>query len=155
MGVLNMISTDKEFEVFDNFAGKFGFGKLQDIIQIKKYLEHEGYSIDDVEGFVDWKMKKEEEKIAEEIEYRKTVITPIVKEATEKYPMCPECEDKLFPVSIKQEEGVGNIHGYKTVWQCSGEECFYEKYNKEPIDEIIASFVGEEKTKKLSFEVSG
>lgn len=146
-----MISTDKEFEVFGNFAEKFGMGKLQDMINIKKYLESHEYSMDDVEVYVEWEIKRVEEKLKNRREEYEREILPIQQAMEEKFPECPKCGQRLYIISIAEVEGSGNVYGYKSVWQCGGKECTYEEYNKESKGEIVASYIGEEQTKKLGF----
>jgi len=155
-----MISTDEEFKVFSKIAGKFGIRKLQDIVNINKYLKANDYSLEDIEAFVDWEIKKTEKKLKDRRDDFQRIAAPLYRETIEAMPQCPECGEKIVPAAIKQKEGDGNIHGYKSVWQCSGPKCFYEKYNKELKGDILKSFIGTEKTKVLSkynkaIEISG
>lgn len=146
-----MISTDKDFEVFGNFVAKFGMGKLQDIVNIKKYLESNEYSIDDIEGYVEWEIKKVEDKLKDRQKEFEDKVLPARKKLVESLPKCPECGGSLGILHIKEEEGNGNIHGYKSLWQCGDKECVYEKYNMEPRPDILVSLIGEENTRLLGF----
>jgi hypothetical protein len=144
-----MISTDKEFEVFGNIIKRFGRGRLQDLVNMKKHLEYEGYSIDEAEAFIDWEANHVDRKLKKRRDDFERIAQPIYQEALSKCPKCPECGGIVAPAAIMQKEGVGNIHGYKTVWQCSNPKCIYEEYSKVAKGDIMASLVGKEKTKIL------
>ncbi len=49
------------------------------------------------------------------------------------------------------EKGRGNELGYKSLWQCSGEECVHEVYNYESALDIVKGLVGEKHAKILGY----
>lgn len=52
-------------------------------------------------------------------------------------PICPECGLKLRPRRIRIEQGPKNVYGYRSCWMCLGEECVYERFSTETIEEQL------------------
>jgi len=145
-----MISTEEEFKVFSKFSKEVGMRHLHGLVNAKKYLDASGYSIDDIEAYVEWQTKEVDKKLKDRRDNFQRVIEPLYQEALSACPKCPECGGVVAPAAIMTKKGEANVHGYQTVWQCSNPKCIYEKYTKEAKGDIMASLIGKEKTKILS-----
>ena len=147
-----MISTDKEFNAFGKLMSMFALGELQNTIDVKTYLKEYNYTLSDLESYVYWKRTSIEEKQKVMMERYDKKIKPSREALNAALPKCPNCSRLLYIYPINAEKGKGNIHGYKSVWQCIDKECVYEEYSKETAFNIISSLIGIEHTKNLGYK---
>ncbi len=146
-----MILTDKEFEVLEKLTEGFGFGKLQDIITLKKHLEKHEYTIDDVECYVQWKKDAILKAQEEQMKKHKEKVKPSKDALTKVLPKCPQCNALLEIIPVRVKEGRQNVHGYKSVLRCFNGDCVYEKYGREPALDIVKGLVGAVHAKILGY----
>jgi len=46
-----------------------------------------------------------------------------------KRPKCPLCGSALHLRRIGVRQGKANVHGYKSCWECTKDDCYYEQYS--------------------------
>lgn len=149
-----MISTEKEFETFEKLTEAFGFGQLQDVITVKEHLEEHEYTLDDLDSFIEYKGKVMEEHMEEgkaRLEEYEKKMKPSHTALIDASPACPKCDTLLIISPIKTEEGIANKHGYKAVWQCTEEDCTYEKFETEEPLTIIKELIGEDLAENFGY----
>lgn len=109
----------------------FGFGILQNMVNVMTSLEKRGVAEEDVkEVVIAYVAKKRAElekkqQIVQDEQNKKQVTYE------NKAPKCPKCGAPLMLRPIKAPKGIQNKKGYKSVWYCINEEtdCVYEKYS--------------------------
>ncbi len=62
-------------------------------------------------------------------------------------PRCPEidCNEVLILYTIRKPKGPANIYGYKSLYSCSSDTCFYERYGHQTSDELYSELLEKEK----------
>lgn len=124
-----------KFEEKMNF---FNFKNHQYILMYLKTLESAGFSINDIEKYVDFKRKEmsELETIYREIELDKDIL-----------PNCPECGEKLTVRVINLPKSKSNFYGWRSCLECTG--CIFEKYSKKRAEDVLKFIYNESNIEKI------
>lgn len=131
-------------EKFEEKMAAFTFADHQKILTYHKTLEAKGFTLDDVKEFVDFKRQEFADLEAIRAKHKNNFEKML--------PVCPECGSKMFLRQVNRPKGPSNIHGWKSCFECTGENCVNEKYTtKRPEDviKIMSSIYKEGKDTKL------
>lgn len=104
----------------------FGLGLIQDTLNLLRTIEEKGITLEDLKLYVEEKRK----------EALKEMKVPIVIPA-QFLRHCPSCGAPMLLLPVKEKKGPANKHGYRSLWQCIGESCTYEEYNKKNVQAVV------------------
>ncbi|MHC4213210.1 MAG: hypothetical protein ACYSWP_07565 [Planctomycetota bacterium] len=100
----------------------FSFNQHQEFLTYSKELEKHGYSLNDVEKYVNEERRKIEISIAND---------PRMKYAVKQCPVC-QAHMRLLAVNYSPGTMTGDLTD-KSVWICSNPNCLHSIYNKETV----------------------
>ena len=116
----------------------FSLDGLQNLITLFDVLQREGISVEDVKGFIEFRIKAREFK---EVAFRKRA--ELMKEVWNKNTRrCPTCMKPLVARSINTPKGKANREGYTCQWYCQEDSCGFEEYTHESYQEIYKKIMG-------------
>ena len=122
----------KDYQEIGVKLSVFGFGKLQELVTLSKFLEKEGITLEDVKSYVKYVKKSYELAEKKHIKVAEMQMKKWNKEA----PRCPICKNPLGLKKVREKKGKSNVKGYTCLWFCKEEDCVYEKYSYENFREV-------------------
>ncbi|SPD72560.1 hypothetical protein PITCH_A140040 [uncultured Desulfobacterium sp.] len=107
--------------LIENTLAAFSLGQMQDFITMHRIMVENNISIERLEDLISKKKAALKDEARNQAEM----------------PRCPECGDKLAIQPIRLPRGPRNIHGWKSLWHCTGENCLYEAYSHLTVNQEI------------------
>ena len=130
-----------EIEIVEQKLAAFSRKTLGATLTIFAVMENEGLTAEDIKNYVDELNKRillENRKASNENKLRIEKMEKEREKWLQKTDKCPECKSPLMVTRVRVPKGPGNKFGYRSRWYCTGEECIYEKYTKEVVEDLYA-----------------
>ncbi len=121
--------TDEQRKILD----AFGFGLLQDAVNMLTSLEKRGVPEGDVREVIMEYVQDKKNEHQEVASDQQKDLAEQQKDYASKAPQCPSCHAPLMIRPINAEKGIKNTKGYKSEWYCIAEDCVYERYSTDDI----------------------
>jgi len=128
-----------EKELVEEKLAAFSRKTLQGALTVHIVLETEGISYEELEEYLEGLRKKVKNLHSErrrEMEERRKEAEKQRIEWEQKTDKCPQCNTPLALTRIRTPKGPANKFGYRSLWICTKDDCSYEKYSKEVIEDI-------------------
>lgn len=127
-----MDMTDERYVEIEQAITVFSFSKIQSLLTLVSLLEGQGIELEELKTFVKFKkqiMQKQREQEGEKITKEKELWVGNA-------PTCPVCSKPLLLRAITIPEGTKNLKGYTSQWICDAEDCIFEEYGFEDVQEV-------------------
>ncbi len=126
----------KEIKRFEQLTRVYHFGKIQDFMTFYDVVTRAGYTITDIEDYIETKKATIQAKLLEK------PARPVLKE-------CPECQKSMSLLRVNIDSATQTGDSSKSVWLCMNQDCMNTIYNTESVEEILMK-AGKHKENKNS-----
>jgi len=106
--------------VIANLLKAYGFGRLQELVGLKREIEGAGFTLEDVDTYVEAKRK---------------ALAMRQKISGLRQRRCPECGKIMMLMPVNTGPGDQTGDESKSVWMCNG--CLSAEYSDVPVKEIL------------------
>lgn len=116
---------DKQ-KLIEEKSGAFTIKELETFVTVFDYFRTHGIEPIDLRNFVvTVKETRVKQMLIKEEEAQRNS-----KNWETRGPKCPKCKSSLYINAINTPEGPANRNGYKSVWTCGNDDCFYQRFSK-------------------------
>lgn len=120
---------------FDEFTTQFAWGFQQDVFSYITHLEQQGFTVQDIKDFHEYRVKEAVRERAKTKKEIKRMEDAALKSG--RALRCTECPGLMLLYEVNVDSTTQTEDDSKSVWMCQNQDCMHTIYNKEVPEEIL------------------